>query len=378
MESMRRWLLFLILLPFGLLAAVWLVHPWPLPLRWVDPGSSAYMEYRVAQANAAGESLEIRHRWVPLDEMPSTLVRAVLVAEDDRFREHGGVDWEALAEEVRYRGPIPPSLFDPEDREAVRDAIRYAREHRDQVRGRSTLTQQLARNLYLSPDRSFLRKGQELLVARRLEFFLSKDRILELYLNLAEFGPGIFGVGAAAEHYFGVEVSALNRVQGASLAATLPHPLTSNPATNPGQMAWRRDRILGRLAGGTAPVPPAPAQVEVPVELLVDNTVDVADTTTADTVAGRDTLQAGDTATAADTIAGGDTLRASDTLPPPDPLATSDTMPPPESLSTADTVPLTGVLPAPRILPDGDTAPAPDPIPAHSTLPDPLSPLRIP
>ena len=245
-------------------ALVWLVQPWPLPLRWKNPGTTAFMETRLQQARAAGDALVLAHSWVPLDELPDVLVRAVLVAEDDRFREHAGVDWVALAEEVRYRGPIPPNLRSADDRAALAAAWRVLREDRDEIRGRSTLTQQLARNLYLSESRSFVRKGQEFLLARRLEFFLDKDRILELYLNVAEFGPGIFGVEAASQAYFQRSARELNLYQAASLAGTLPHPLTSNPAHQPGRMAWRRDRIIQRLGGGP-PVPVLPAE---PIPIL--------------------------------------------------------------------------------------------------------------
>lgn len=241
---------------------LWAVHPWPIPLRWLDPSTTAYMEHRERQARARGEPFELRWNWVALEELPSNLTRAVLIGEDHRFREHRGVDWEALAEEADYRGPLPPNPLREEDRAAVGEAIRYVREHRDQVRGRSTLTQQLARNLYLSPDRSFVRKAQEFLTARRLEFFLSKDRILELYLNVVELGPGIFGVEAASQAYFGASARELSARQAATLAATLPHPLTSNPEHAPGRMAWRRDLILERLTGGD-PAEPVPRPVEV-------------------------------------------------------------------------------------------------------------------
>jgi monofunctional glycosyltransferase len=260
----------LLLIGLGLPLLVWALHPWPVPLRWKDPGTTAFMESRLRDARGSGQAFELRHAWVPLDELPDVLVRAVLVAEDDRFHLHAGIDWEALAEEVRYRGPLPPRLRDAEDRAALREAWRYASQNRDRVRGRSTLTQQLARNLYLSEDRSFIRKAQEALIARRLEFFLPKERILEIYLNVAEFGPGIFGVEAAAQAYFDRSARALTRHQAASLAATLPHPLTSNPATNPGRMAWRRDLVLARLGGGppVAPAPPDVLPVELPDSLL--------------------------------------------------------------------------------------------------------------
>jgi monofunctional glycosyltransferase len=258
---------------------LWAVQPWPLSLRWKDPSTTAYMEHRADQARAAGESLEIHHRWVPLDSISPHLRRAVLIAEDHRFREHRGVDWESVAEEVRYAGRIPPRPWRAGDRRALREAWAYARENADRIRGRSTITQQVARNLYLSPDRHLLRKARELLVARRLEFFLTKERILEIYLNVAEFGPGIFGVEAASHAYFGRSARELTPRQAATLAATLPHPLTSNPQRNPGRMAWRRDLILARLLGGTAPVPspdldslriapPAPETPVLPVEFL--------------------------------------------------------------------------------------------------------------
>lgn len=209
------------------------------------------MKARVVEARAAGQPFELRREWVPLDELPPTLVRVVLLAEDDRFREHHGIDWLAIAEEVRYTGQLPPNWRDPADRAALRAALDHARENRQSLRGRSTITQQLARNLYLAERRSFFRKGREFIVARRLERFLTKDRILELYLNSVELGDGIFGVEAASQAYFGRSARNLTRTQAASLAATLPHPRTSNPAHRPARMEWRRDLLLERLGGGS-------------------------------------------------------------------------------------------------------------------------------
>ena len=305
---MKKFLKIVALILFGILlvpVAIWVLHPWTLPLRWVDPGPTAYMKHRVAQAEAAGETLEIRQEWTALEDISPTLIRAVLVAEDDAFRSHRGVDWEALAEEVRYRGSIPPSLRDPEDRAQLRAAWDYARANRDRVRGRSTITQQLARNLYLSPERSFLRKGRELVLTWKLEAWLPKDRILELYLNVAEFGPGIFGVGAASEHYFGVPPSRVDAFQAASLAGTLPHPLTSNPETRPARMAWRRELILRRMGMGpdTAVVP--------------------------DTAAIPDSLVVADSVADPDTAAVPDSIPVPDTLAPPPPAETPHPLNPP-------------------------------------------------
>jgi monofunctional biosynthetic peptidoglycan transglycosylase len=237
------------------------------------------MRYRVREARRQGEALELKHEWVPLDEISDRMERAVILAEDGNFYEHEGVDWGALAEEVRYDGEPPFSFFDLADLKALARAAAYYRDNRDAVRGRSTITQQLAKNLYFTPERAITRKFAELVVAQRLEWFLSKDRILELYLNTVELGPGLFGVEAAAREYFDKSAADLTAFQAASLAGTLPHPLTSNPANRPSRMAWRRDVILGRMTGRSrdiTPIPVAPVDPPDPVVLptaLPDTTV---------------------------------------------------------------------------------------------------------
>lgn len=238
----------------------WLTIPWPVRLRSHDPDTTAVMRQRVAEARERGEEIELRQVWVRLDDISPRLRRAVIVAEDGRFFEHDGIDWLALREEFRYTGDADFSLRDPSDRRALLEAVQYYRRNRDRVRGRSTITQQVAKNLYFSTDRSLRRKLEELVVARRLERFLSKDRILEIYLNVAEWGPGVFGVEAAARHYFSRSAADLTADQAAALAATLPHPLTSNPHTRPGRMAWRKQLILARMgaAGTVQTVPLAP------------------------------------------------------------------------------------------------------------------------
>jgi monofunctional biosynthetic peptidoglycan transglycosylase len=233
--------------PLALLGAAWfwfLILPWPILLPWREPRATAVMEVRVQQARARDGTLEIHHEWVPLDRIARNLQRAVVVAEDGTFFEHRGIDWQALGEELRYRGDDDFSWFDTSDIVALGHAIGYYIQHRHEIRGRSTITQQLAKNLYFSTDRSVLRKVEEFVVARRLELFLSKQRILELYLNIAEWGPGIFGAEAAARHYYGRAAAQLDDDQAATLAATLPHPLTSNPSLRPGRMAARKQVIL--------------------------------------------------------------------------------------------------------------------------------------
>jgi monofunctional biosynthetic peptidoglycan transglycosylase len=226
------------------------------------------MRQRIEEAREAGDSLAIRQEWVPLERISRHVVRAVLLAEDQRFPDHDGVDWRALAEEVKWEGGPTFSWSNPLDLAALGAALRYAWERREEIRGRSTLTQQLAKNLYFGTDRSFLRKAMELVVARRLEMALSKDRILELYLNLVVWGPGVFGVEAAARTYFGRSAETLTMEQAAALAATLPHPLTSNPSRSPAQMQWRQALILERMrprADSAPPLPPLPPPILPPI-----------------------------------------------------------------------------------------------------------------
>ncbi len=153
----------------------------------------------------------------------------VIIAEDSRFKTHHGIDFVELRDAWAAGGH----------------------------RGASTITQQLAKNLYLSPSRSVFRKLKEAVTAVRLELALSKSRIMELYLSTAEWGPGMWGADAASRAYFGVTPSQLSDAQAAALAATLPQPRTSNPAFRPARMLARRDLILARYYGGKTPVPPA-------------------------------------------------------------------------------------------------------------------------
>ena len=249
---------------------VWYVlvpYPWTLGSR--NPERTSLMEQRIREARASGNALEVRQEWVPLADISPALLRAVVVAEDYRFREHAGIDWVSLAEEVHWSGDADFSWSSAADLGALREALAYAWANRAEMRGRSTITQQLAKNLYFGTDRSFVRKAMEFVVARRLERRLGKDRILELYLNIAEWGPGIFGAEAASLEYFGKSASALTLSEAAALAGTLPHPLTSNPATNPGRMRWRQNLILDRLDPSRG-LPPAPGPLpDIEIELVV-------------------------------------------------------------------------------------------------------------
>jgi membrane peptidoglycan carboxypeptidase len=183
------------------------------------------------------------------------LERMVIIAEDSRFKTHHGIDFVELHDAWTAGGH----------------------------RGASTITQQLAKNLYLSPSRSVFRKIKEAVTAVRLELALSKDRIMQLYLENAELGPGLWGMTSASRAYFGVSPEKLSAPEAAALAATLPQPRTSNPAFRPSRMLARRDLILARYYGGKAPVPhidedsiPAMPEIEPPVipVIPVDSVVD--------------------------------------------------------------------------------------------------------
>jgi monofunctional glycosyltransferase len=251
---------------------VWyVVIPFPWTLRGRNPERSSLIAQRVAEARASGTDLEIQQEWVPLEEISPSLLRAVVVAEDYRFREHHGIDWLSLAEEVHWTGDPEFSWWSAADLRALRGALGYAWTNRSEMRGRSTITQQLAKNLYFGTDRSLLRKAMEFVVARRLERRLGKDRILELYLNIAEWGAGVFGAEAASRKYFGRSASTLTLAEAAALAGTLPHPLTSNPSHNPGRMRWRQNLILDRLDPSRGLPPPPGPLPEIEIDLVETN-----------------------------------------------------------------------------------------------------------
>jgi monofunctional biosynthetic peptidoglycan transglycosylase len=194
------------------------------------------------------------YRPVPQSDMTPALADAVLAGEDERFFTHGGIDYVELRRALGYR-PDSFSWSRARDRQLLWQALRRSWERRGRVRGASTITQQLAKNLYLSPSRNPLRKLKEAVTAWRLEYWLGKQRILELYLNVAEFGPGIWGAEAASRKYFGRGAGRLSLEQAAALAATLPFPLSSNPDYRPGRMRWRQSMILRKLRGEDVEIP---------------------------------------------------------------------------------------------------------------------------
>jgi monofunctional biosynthetic peptidoglycan transglycosylase len=210
---------------FALLIYTYLTLPDVRPLRASNPSTTAFMELRDAEARAGGRAPRRDHRWVAYQRISPNLVRAVLVAEDDLFWSHEGIDFEQLQESL----------------EVDWKEGRF-------VRGASTITQQLAKNLYLSPTRSPLRKLRELVIARRLEAELSKRRILEIYLNVIEWGDGVYGIEAAAQRYFRTPAAGLGPAESALLAGAIVNPRVLNPARPTARLQRRQQLILHRMS----------------------------------------------------------------------------------------------------------------------------------
>lgn len=210
------------ILGFGAVFILYLGYTfWTLPsvlfLETENPAETALMRER------SGERVQ---HWVPLDRISGRLVQAVLMGEDAGFYGHDGFDLHEM-----------------------REAFERNWEEGRTVRGASTITQQLAKNLFLSSERSYLRKVKEAILTRRLENALSKDRILEIYLNVIEWGPGIYGAEAAARDVLGHTAAELDAAEAALLAAMIPSPIRLDPCARPKSVRLRQERILGYMKG---------------------------------------------------------------------------------------------------------------------------------
>jgi monofunctional glycosyltransferase len=215
----------LILIPalgFAYLAYIYLTLPDVRSLQKTNPNTSAFMELRKDEAREAGRKFAIRHQWVPYSRISPMLKRAVIVTEDAAFFDHDGIDIEE-----------------------IKASLEKNWEEGQFLRGGSTITQQLAKNLYLSPSRNPIRKVKELFIARRLEAALTKQRIFEIYLNVIEWGDGIFGCEAASRAYFGKPCASLEMAEAALMAGAIIRLL-------------RRQQIIMKRMGFREP-PPAPA-----------------------------------------------------------------------------------------------------------------------
>lgn len=199
-----------------------------------NPSSSAVMRETLSELRRDNPDATLQFTWVDYDQISNTLKRAVISSEDSNFNNHSGVEWEAIRQAWEYNQE-------------------QAAQGSERRRGGSTITQQLAKNLFLSNQRSYLRKGQELIISVMLEQVMSKQRILELYLNLAQWGENVFGAQAAAERYFKRPASNLSAAQAARLAAMLPNPVFYDKNGNTSYLQRRTNTIVQRMRLVSAP-----------------------------------------------------------------------------------------------------------------------------
>jgi monofunctional glycosyltransferase len=231
MRRSRRLWLWVVLTPLGMVLALqlyflasilWLVH--------FNPKSTSFMDRQLSVLQQHNPKARLKYQWVPYDRISNHLKRAIIASEDANFSEHDGIDWSALQrahEKNQRRGKV--------------------------VAGGSTITQQLAKNLFLSGERSYVRKAQEVVITFMLERLLSKERIFEIYLNVVEWGVGVFGAEAAARHYYGVSAAQLGAFQSARMAVMLPNPRFYDKNRGSGYLARRTDVILQRMSAAALP-----------------------------------------------------------------------------------------------------------------------------
>lgn len=233
----RKWRRFIRRIGYGVLlvvAAFVLVQLWFAAQVWYwaghNPQSTAFMRARLAAMREDDPRARLTHRWIGYRRISVHVKRAVVAAEDAKFMSHRGFDWDEIQKAVERN---------------VREG--------EIVRGASTITQQLAKNLFLSGERTWWRKGQEALITIMLESLMSKRRILEIYLNVIEWGEGVFGVEAAARHHFGESAASLDPEQAARLAAMVPSPRKYLPGSYTPYLASRTATILARMNGVRVP-----------------------------------------------------------------------------------------------------------------------------
>jgi monofunctional biosynthetic peptidoglycan transglycosylase len=226
-----RWVKWIFIVPIMLFLAVQLyffLQIW----WWVDhnPTMTSFMREQQAALQEKNPKANIQQVWVPYNRISNNLKRAIIASEDANFSEHEGVDWDALQK-----------------------AYEKNTKKKKVVSGGSTITQQLAKNLFLSGSRSYLRKGQELIITYMLETLMDKERIFEIYLNVVEFGKGTFGAEAAARHYYRVSAANLGAAQAAKLAVMLPNPRFYDNHRDSNYLARRTGVILRRMGSAELP-----------------------------------------------------------------------------------------------------------------------------
>lgn len=237
MRAWGRWLLLLLLAWLGLQLFFALRI---LTMNWLSPESTTFQRSQAWQIVNRQGRLPWRQEPVPISAVASTLQRAVIASEDGAFTQHNGVWWQSLEKAWEKNAKAKAQAQKRAQRQPDKPVV-------TKIVGGSTITQQLAKNLFLSGERTMLRKGQELLLTLALETFLSKRRILEIYLNSVEWGEGVFGAEAAAQHYFRKHASRLNTWEAARLAVMLPRPRYFEKLAQSPYLASRAETIMARM-----------------------------------------------------------------------------------------------------------------------------------
>ena len=228
---LRKLLFWLIVMPLVLVLALQLYF-FAQIYWWVEhnPGSTSFMRRQLSELKKIKPDAQLKFEWVDYERISGNLKRAIIAAEDANFSGHEGIDWDALQkayEKNNKRGKV--------------------------VAGGSTITQQLAKNLFLSGERSYLRKGQEVVIAYMIEYWMDKERIFEIYLNVVEWGNGVFGAQAAAHHYYGAPAANLSASQAARLAVMLPSPRYYDQHRQSTYLTRRTGLILRRMGSAELP-----------------------------------------------------------------------------------------------------------------------------
>ena len=231
MRHLGRWLKWGLLGLIGLFLVwqLWLLG-WVLLWKWVDPGTTRFMEIRLSELQVKNPDAQLKQQWIAYERISPHLKRAIIASEDAKFVDHEGFDWDGIQKAM----------------EKNQKKGRF-------VAGGSTISQQLAKNLFLTPTKSYFRKAEEAIITLMLENLWSKRRIFEVYLNVIEWGNGVFGAEAAARHYFGIGAAQLSPDQAAKLAGMVPNPRLYDRNRNAPGLARKTAIILGRMPSAEVP-----------------------------------------------------------------------------------------------------------------------------